>query len=154
MITIVSIKVVVEKIVSLTLIVNGHNMETIIFIIAVKAFFVAMKKEETLLLSESELAQTRLLGKRLSRLRLARRVRQEDAAVRAGLSRPTARKIEHGDPGRTLGQVLRYLGAVAPGMTLQQLLEGKDPSLLALEASEKRQRVRELSAAERDKLDF
>ncbi|KQZ40090.1 XRE family transcriptional regulator [Duganella sp. Root1480D1] len=113
-----------------------------------------MKKEETLLLSESELAQTRLLGKRLSRLRLARRVRQEDAAVRAGLSRPTARKIEHGDPGRTLGQVLRYLGAVAPGMTLQQLLEGKDPSLLALEASEKRQRVRELSAAERDKLDF
>lgn len=113
-----------------------------------------MKKHELLLLSEAELAQTRLLGERLSRLRLARRVRQEDAAVRAGLSRPTARKIEQGDPGRTLGQMLRYLGAIAPGMTLQQLLEGKDPSLVALEASEKRQRVRVLSQAERDRLDF
>ena len=113
-----------------------------------------MKKEESLLLSPQELAQTKLLGERVARLRLARRVRQEDAAVRAGMSRPTARKIEQGDPGRTLGQVLRYLGAIAPGMSLLQLLEGRDPSLVALEASEKRQRVRELSAAEREKLDF
>ncbi len=113
-----------------------------------------MKKEEALLLSADELAQSRLLGERLSRLRLARRVRQEDAAVRAGMSRPTARKIEQGDPGRTLGQVLRYLKAIAPGMTLLQLLEGQDPSLRALEASEKRQRVRELSPRERERLDF
>lgn len=113
-----------------------------------------MKKEENLLLSTQQLAQTQLVGERLARLRLARRVRQEDAAIRAGMSRPTARKIEQGDPGRTLGQVLRYLGAIAPGMSLLQLLEGRDPSLVALEASEKRQRVRELSAAEREKLDF
>ncbi len=113
-----------------------------------------MKKEESLLVSSDELAQTRLIGERLVRLRMARRVRQEDAAVRAGMSRPTARKIEQGDPGRTLGQVLRYLGAVAPGMSLLQLLEGRDPSLIALEASEKRQRVREMSTEERDKLDF
>lgn len=129
-------------------------MVTIIIIMPVKAFIVAMKKEEILLLSESELAQTRLMGERVARLRLARRVRQADAALRAGLSRPTARKIEQGDPGRTLGQVLRYLGAIAPGMTLQQLWEGKDPSLIALELTEKRQRVRELGAAERDRLDF
>lgn len=113
-----------------------------------------MKKEESLLLSAAELAQTKLLGERLARLRLARRVRQEDAAVRAGMSRPTARKIEQGDPGRTLGQLLRYLNAIAPGMTLLQLIDGRDPSLIALEASEKRQRVRELTADERKKLDF
>lgn len=113
-----------------------------------------MKKDESLIASAEGLAQTRLLGERLARLRLARRIRQEDAAVRAGMSRPTARKIEQGDPGRTLGQVLRYLAAIAPGMSLLQLLEGRDPSLIALEASEKRQRVRELSAEEREKLDF
>lgn len=113
-----------------------------------------MKKDESLLLTDDELAQTRLLGERLARLRLARRVRQADAAVRAGMSRPTARKIEHGDPGRTLGQLLRYLGAIAPGMSLQQLLEGNDPSLFALEASERRRRVRELSDEGRKKLEF
>ena len=113
-----------------------------------------MKKAEGLLLTSEELAQTKLVGERLARLRMARRVRQEDAAVRAGMSRPTARKIEQGDPGRTLGQVLRYLSAVAPGMTLLQLLEARDPSLIALETSERRQRVREMSAVERKKLDF
>jgi len=113
-----------------------------------------MKKDETSLASAEELAQTKLLGERISRLRLARRVLQADAAVRAGMSRPTARKIEHGDPGRTLGQVLRYLGAIAPGITLLQLLEGRDPSLAALAASEKRQRVRSLSNEELKKLEF
>ena len=113
-----------------------------------------MKKEEALLLSSDELTQTRMVGERIARLRLARRVRQEDAAVRAGMSRPTARKIEQGDPGRTLGQLLRYLSAIAPGMTLLQLLEGNDPSLVTLAASERRQRVRELTTAERERLDF
>jgi len=113
-----------------------------------------MKKDETLLASDEASAQTKLIGERIARLRLARRIRQEDAAIRAAMSRPTARKIEQGDPGRTLGQVLRYLAAIAPGMTLMQLLEGNDPSLIALEASEKRQRVREMTAAERAKLDF
>ena len=113
-----------------------------------------MKKDESMLLSTEQLAQTVQLGEAISRLRLARRIRQQDAALRAGLSRPTASKIERGDPGRTLGQVIRYLGAIAPGMTLARLVEGKDPSLLALTASERRQRVRELSAEERRKLDF
>jgi len=113
-----------------------------------------MKKDESLLVDPEEFAQTKAIGERLTRLRMARRVRQEDAAVRAAMSRPTARKIEQGDPGRTLGQVLRYLRAIAPGMTLLQLLEGRDPSLIALEASERRQRVREMSAGERKKLDF
>jgi len=41
----------------------------------------------------------------------------------------TATLIEAGDPGRTLGQVLRYLGAIAPGMSLLQLLSADDPSV-------------------------
>jgi transcriptional regulator with XRE-family HTH domain len=129
-------------------------MDTIVSIAGLRQPAIAMKKDESLLLTDDEMAQTRLLGERLARLRLARRVRQADAAVRAGMSRPTARKIEQGDPGRTLGQLLRYLGAIAPGMSLQQLLEGKDPSLLALEASERRRRVRELSDEDRKKLEF
>ena len=113
-----------------------------------------MKKVERILLSDSGLAQATLLGERVHRLRIARGLRQEEAAVRAGMSRPTARKIEQGDPGRTLGQVLRYLEAIAPGMSLQQLLEGADPSLVALQASERRQRVRQLYKAELERLDF
>lgn len=129
-------------------------MKTILAFIALATAIVCMKKDESILLSTEQLAQTVQLGEAISRLRLARRIRQQDAALRAGLSRPTASKIERGDPGRTLGQVIRYLGAIAPGMTLAQLVEGKDPSLLALAASERRQRVRELSAEERRKLDF
>lgn len=113
-----------------------------------------MKKEEAILLNAEQMAEVTQLGEAISRLRLARQMRQQDAALRAGLSRPTASKIERGDPTRTLGQVLRYLHAIAPGMTLWQLIEGKDPSLLALQDSEKRQRVRDMSAEERRKLDF
>ena len=129
-------------------------MKTMLAFIDLATAIVCMKKDESILLSTEQLAQTVQLGEAISRLRLARRIRQQDAALRAGLSRPTASKIERGDPGRTLGQVIRYLGAIAPGMTLAQLVEGKDPSLLALAASERRQRVRELSAEERRKLDF
>ena len=39
-------------------------------------------------------------------------------------------------------------------MTLLQLLEGREPSLVALEFSERHQRVREMSVEERKKLDF
>lgn len=113
-----------------------------------------MKKVESIVLSSQEIAQAKLLGERMARLRLARRVLQADAAVRAGMSRPTARKIEQGDPGRTLGQLLRYLAAIAPGMTLLQLLEGGDPSLAALDASEKRHRARRLTSEELKKLEF
>lgn len=113
-----------------------------------------MKKVEAKLLSADELMNAKEIGERITRLRLARNVLQADAAVRAGLSRPTARKIEQGDPGRTLGQILRYLSAIAPGMTLLQLLAGQDPSLIALAEAEKRQRARALSPSELKKLDF
>lgn len=115
---------------------------------------VYMKRDEAPLMNPKQLAQARLVGERIARLRRARNVLQAEAAVRAGVSRPTATLIEAGDPGRTLSQVLRYLGAIAPGMSLLQLLQGEDPSLVALAEREKRQRVRALSEQERQKLDF
>jgi transcriptional regulator with XRE-family HTH domain len=113
-----------------------------------------MKHDEKPLMSPAQLAQARLVGERITRLRHARKMLQSEAAVRAGISRPTATRIEAGDPGRTLGQVLRYLEAIAPGMTLLQLLAAEDPSLVALAEREKSQRVRKLSPAELQKLDF
>lgn len=113
-----------------------------------------MKRDDQQLMTLEQIAQARLVGERIARLRRARNVLQAEVAVRAGVSRPTATLIEAGDPGRTMSQVLRYLGAIAPGMTLLQLLQGEDPSLVALAEQEKRQRVRALSDQERQKLDF
>jgi transcriptional regulator with XRE-family HTH domain len=90
----------------------------------------------------------------LARLRTARRVKQSDAAVRAGLSRNTAYRIEQGDPGLAIGQLLRYLDAIAPGSTLADLLLQSDPALPALAARERTRRVRDLTAAEREELNF
>ena len=94
------------------------------------------------------------LGLRLARLRLARRIKQADAALRAGFSRNTAYRLEKGDPGVALGQVLRYLDAIAPGCTLLDLLQESDPALLALQAREQSHRVRDMSATELAELDF
>lgn len=113
-----------------------------------------MKKRESLLITDAEAEQLRVLGERINRLRIARRMTQLEASLRAGVSRPTARKIERGDPGRTLGQVMRYLAAIAPGVTLLAMIEGRDPAILALEAQERRVRSRRLTDAEAAKLDF
>lgn len=110
--------------------------------------------------SQSSVLQPRLaeeslrLGYLLARLRVARKVKQTDAALRAGLSRNTAYRLEHGDPGVALGQVLRYLDAVAPGSTLADLLLESDPALASLSARERTRRVRDLTSAELDLLDF
>ena len=81
-------------------------------------------------------------------------IKQTDAALRAGQSRNTAYRIERGDPGLAIGQVLRYLDAIAPGSTLLDLLSESDPALAALAARERTQRVRDLSTTELDELDF
>ena len=113
-----------------------------------------MKRNETSLLTPARLQESRALGEKLARLRMGRQWRQADAAARAGLSRSTAILIEQGDPGRTLAQILRYLEAIAPGLPLLNLLQEIDPSLTALAARERTQRVRGLSQAELNKLDF
>ena len=113
-----------------------------------------MKYKEELLLTPQHLAQAVALGAKLARLRHARKVRQVDAAARAGLARSTAVLIEKGDPSRTLGQIFRYLEAIAPGLSLPALLQENDPSLGALAQAEATQRVRPMSAAELSTLDF
>ena len=94
------------------------------------------------------------MGEKLARLRVARRLRQADAAARAGLARSTASLIEKGDLSRTQAQILRYLDAIAPGLSLLSLLQEDDPSLQMLAAREATQRVRPLGKAELEKLDF
>ncbi len=113
-----------------------------------------MKYKEAHLLAPLRLNEMAGIGAKLARLRRARQMRQLDAAARAGLARSTAVLIEKGDPSRTLGQVLRYLEAIAPGLSLLALLQESDPSLKALTQAEATQRVRSLSPAELIKLDF
>ena len=113
-----------------------------------------MKRDETPLMSPAQHAEAAAIGEKLARLRLARRIRQSDAAARAGISRSTASLIEKGDTGRTLAQVLRYLDAVAPGLTLLALLQDEDPALRALKTRETTRRARPLTASELKDLDF
>jgi transcriptional regulator with XRE-family HTH domain len=113
-----------------------------------------MKVNQSTMLSPRLLDECSHLGQQLARLRVARKVKQTDAALRAGLSRNTVYRLEKGEPGLALGQVLRYLEAIAPGSSLLGLLSEQDPALRALDAREKTRRVRDMSAAELQELDF
>jgi transcriptional regulator with XRE-family HTH domain len=113
-----------------------------------------MKVTQSLLLSASRTAEARKLGAALARLRIARGLKQDQTALRAGLSRNTAYRLEKGDPGIAVGQILRYLEAIVPGKTLLELLSETDPALAALTASERRRRVRVLSKRELEEIDF
>jgi len=99
-------------------------------------------------------AEAQKLGRAVARLRIARGTKQDQAALRAGLSRNTAYRLEKGDPGIAVGQILRYLDAIAPGKTLLELLTETDPALAALSVKEQRRRARELSKRELDEIDF
>jgi transcriptional regulator with XRE-family HTH domain len=113
-----------------------------------------MKVTQSALVSGAQAAEAKKLGAALARLRIARGVRQDQAALRAGLSRNTAYRLEKGDPGIAMGQILRYLEAVVPGKTLLELLSETDPALAALRAKEQRRRARELSKRELADIDF
>lgn len=113
-----------------------------------------MKVSQAATLPSHLMEESARIGQLLARLRLARRVKQTDAALRAGLSRNTAYRLEKGDPGLAVGQVLRYLEAIAPGSTLLDLLCEKEPALISLNAREKTRRVRDLTADELRELDF
>jgi len=114
-----------------------------------------MKVTQSALLSPDQAAAAKQLGAALARLRIARGLKQDQTALRAGLSRNTAYRLEKGDPGIAIGQILRYLDAIVPGKTLLELLSGTDPSLAALSAKERRHRARgELSKQELEELDF
>ena len=105
-------------------------------------------------MNETQAAEAKKLGTALARLRIARGVKQEQAALRAGFSRNTAYRLEKGDPGVAMGQILRYLEAIVPGKTLLELLSETDPALAALSAKERRRRASALSKRELDEIDF
>jgi DNA-binding XRE family transcriptional regulator len=113
-----------------------------------------MKVTQSALLNPAQAAEAKKLGATLARLRIARGMKQDQAALRAGLSRNTAYRMEKGDPGIAMGQVLRYLEAIVPGKTLLELLSETDPALAALGAKERRRRARELSKRELEDIDF
>lgn len=123
-------------------------------IISIRFVFRYMKITQSIAASPAVLAESARIGGALARLRTARRIQQAEAATRAGISRNTAYRLEKGDPGVALGQCLRYLEALAPGLTLQALLAGDDPSLKAQAERERTRRVRSLSRAELMELDF
>lgn len=113
-----------------------------------------MKVTQSAVLDPARAAEAKKLGGALARLRIARGVKQDQAALRAGLSRNTAYRMEKGDPGIAVGQILRYLDAIVPGKTLLELLAETDPALAALSVKEQRRRARELSKGELDEIDF
>jgi transcriptional regulator with XRE-family HTH domain len=113
-----------------------------------------MKVTQSALLNSAQAAEAKKLGAALARLRIARGMKQDQTALRAGLSRNTAYRLEKGDPGIAMGQVLRYLEAIVPGKTLLELLSETDPALAALSAKEQRRRVRELSKRELEEINF
>jgi transcriptional regulator with XRE-family HTH domain len=113
-----------------------------------------MKVTQSAVLTEALATEVRKLGSALARLRIARGMKQEQAALRAGLSRNTAYRLEKGDPGVAMGQILRYLDAIVPGKTLLELLSGTDPALAALGAKERRRRASTLTKHELEEIDF
>jgi transcriptional regulator with XRE-family HTH domain len=113
-----------------------------------------MKVTQSSLLNPRLAAEAKKLGAAVARLRIARGMKQDQTALRAGLSRNTAYRLEKGDPGIAMGQILRYLDAIVPGKSLLELLSETDPALAALAAKEQRRRVRELSKRELAEIDF
>jgi transcriptional regulator with XRE-family HTH domain len=114
-----------------------------------------MKVTQSAVLSPAQAAEAKKLGTTLARLRIARSLKQDQTALRAGLSRNTAYRLEKGDPGIAIGQIVRYLDAIVPGKTLLELLSETDPALVTLSVKERRRRARgELSKQDLEGLDF
>ena len=69
-------------------------------------------------------------------------MQQSEAASRAGISQATASLIENGSASVSIGQVVRYLDAIASGKTLASLLTVDDPVVLAMEHESPPKRAR------------
>lgn len=113
-----------------------------------------MRIDQQAALSTTQRQQSLLIASKLVELRAARRIRQSEAAIRSGLSRTTVQRLEKGDPGGSIGALIRYIDAIAPGLTLQKFLEGSDPSVISLSRKSLPQRVRGLSPSELKEIDF
>src|SRR4051812_309098 len=78
----------------------SSKMEAIPSLNRLTVTITGMKRDEKLLMTPEQIAESHAIGERIARLRRARNVLQSEAAIRAGISRPTATLIEAGDPGR------------------------------------------------------
>jgi hypothetical protein len=92
----------------------------------------------------------------ISSIKLAMSVLTNMKIVQASiLAPPLLMQSKHlGELLARLRIALRYLDAIAPGTSLEILYSEKDPALAVLAARERTSRVREMSAIERDELNF
>lgn len=106
-----------------------------------------MKYDESLRTPEVRLKEAEQIGAQLRTLRIARGMTQSEAAGRAGVSRSTAVLLEKGDESRTLSQVLRYLHALEPELTLAGLLTGKSAAVRVFNEAPRVHRVYKSNAS-------
>lgn len=106
-----------------------------------------MRYDESLRTPEVRLKEAEQIGAQLRTLRIARGMTQSEAAGRAGVSRSTAVLLEKGDESRTLSQVLRYLHALEPELTLAGLLTGKSAAVRVFNEAPRVHRVYKSNAS-------
>ncbi|PKE29228.1 hypothetical protein CWS43_17535 [Rahnella sp. AA] len=113
-----------------------------------------MKRSQSLLISDDISQQLLSIGSRLAKGRIARRMTQSEVAVRANLGRNTVSRIENGDSGVAIGQILRYLDVIRPGQTLAGLLNSEDKVVSVMNQKIQPKRARKLSERELKDYDF
>jgi transcriptional regulator with XRE-family HTH domain len=106
-----------------------------------------MKYDESLRTPEVRLKEAAQIGAMLRTLRIARGMTQSEAAARAGVARSTAVLLEQGDESRTLSQVLRYLHALEPELTLSGLLTDKSAAVRVFNETPRVHRVYKSNAS-------
>jgi len=113
-----------------------------------------MKRTQKILMSSEMNFQLAELGKTLAQSRIARKLPQAEAAVRANLSRNTISRIENGDPSVAIGQILRYIDVIRPGASLSDALVKEDIAVYSMENANRPRRARPLSDKELEEYDF
>ena len=113
-----------------------------------------MKRTQQDLLPSDLIRQLSELGNCLAQSRIVRKIPQSEVAVRANISRNTVSRIENGDAGVAIGQILRYLSVVRPGATLADVMAKDDNAVQAANSLRRPRRARPLSNKELEEYDF
>lgn len=106
-----------------------------------------MKYDEAQRTPAKRLEEAKTIGRKLHQLRVAHGMTQSDVAARAGVSRSTAVLLEQGNESRTLSQILRYLHAMEPELTLSGLFNGESGAVRNFNNATRVQRVSKSSAS-------
>lgn len=100
-----------------------------------------VKIHQSAVLSPQLAQESANLGRLIARLRRFNRLKQIDAAALAGMARSSASRIETGDGTVAIGMLLRYIDAIAPGITLKDLLNDTAAGATSSPMPDKRRRV-------------